>query len=342
MTVLGAGTAFPPTVLTTEELLALAAPRLWPDRPAPDAERLSFLASGLAETLGVRRRAFSHMPGAPLDHGREPSSFTLGLEAARRALADAELDPGSIDLVLASTSTPHRMTGTLSAGLGAELGIHAACMDVRAGCSGGLFALATAGLYLAAGARHVLLVGAETFSKILPPDSKIALVSLGDGAGALVLGKRPHACLRAVYLATDGALGRLITTDGALPPTAAEIERGGYLLSGAPEELLAVVPSRYAEAIGAALARAGITASEVDLFVPHQTSEALVRRVAGGAGIAMDRAFLNVAEHANIGAAGWICAFAEARASGLARAGARVLLAAVGGGMSWAAAVLEP
>jgi 3-oxoacyl-[acyl-carrier-protein] synthase-3 len=209
-------------------------------------------------------------------------------------------------------------------------------MDTRTGCSGGLFALATGALYASAGAGPVLIVGADTFSKVIPAGSKLAALSLGDGAGALVLGTRPGASLDAVFLKTDGALGGLITTDGALPPTHAEIDRGGYVLSGAPEALTAVVPSKYAEAIGAVMARARLKPSDLALFAPHQTSRTLIDKLSQS--LDRPRTFINVERHANIGAAGWIVALVESMES--LRSGDRVLTAAVGGGMSWGAAVL--
>jgi 3-oxoacyl-[acyl-carrier-protein] synthase-3 len=228
------------------------------------------------------------------------------------------------------------MSSTLSAAVAQQLGATCAAMDTRTGCSGGLFALATGALYVAAGAGPVLLVGADTFSKVIPPQSKVAALSLGDGAGALVLGDRPGASLDAVFLKTDGGLGGLITTVGALPPTHEEIDRGGYVLSGAPEALTAVVPTKYAEAIGAVLNRARLAPSGLALFAPHQTSRTLIDKLSAELG--RPRTFFNVDRHANIGAAGWVVALVESM--GTLNRGDRLLTAAVGGGMSWGAAVM--
>jgi 3-oxoacyl-[acyl-carrier-protein] synthase-3 len=339
--VLGGGTAFPRRTLDNLAVLRglPAEARRARATPVTD-EELAFLARGMEQSLGVRERAWAHLPGTPLDPASEESTLDLAVAAARRALDDAGVRAGELELILCTTSTPHRMTSTLSAAVGAALGAECACLDARTGCSGGLFALATAALYLQAGVERVLLVGAETFSKIIPPAHKVALLALGDGAGALVLGKRKGASLDAGWMRSDGTLSKLISTDGALPPTADEIARGGYQLSGQPEELSRVIPGKYAEAIGGALARAGLDGSRVDLFVPHQTSRALIEEVARAAGIGRERAYINVEKHANVGAAGWMVALAEARAEGRCPAGTRLLCAAVGGGMSWAAAVL--
>ncbi len=338
----GAGTAFPKRRLTNEEVLVLAAPRLWPDRDAPAGERLAFLARGLEETLGVRERAWAHVPGEPFRHGEEETTIDLAAAAAEAALADAGLGAGDVGLLVASTSTPARMSSTLSAAVGARIGAkRAACMDLRTGCAAGLFALATAAMYVDAGAGPVIVVGAETFSKVIPPAYKPAVVALGDGAGAIVLDRADRGRVAAAFLATDGDLGRLVSTPGALPPTHEAIDRGEYLLDGDAEGLAGMLPEKYLEAIAGALGRAGLTSADVDRYVPHQTSVPLIRSVAARAGIAEERTFVNVPRHANVGAAGWLVALAEARAEGRVTSGMRVLLAAVGGGMSWAGAVLE-
>jgi 3-oxoacyl-[acyl-carrier-protein] synthase-3 len=334
--ILGGGTAFPDRELGNEDVLRRIAHVAWPG--GVDAERLAFAAASLAETTGVARRAWAHEVGAPLDHAGETTTADLGAEAAVRALADARLDARDVTMLVCATSTPHRMTSTTSAAIGAKIGACAACMDVRTGCAAFLFALTTAALYVAAGSGPVLLVGTETFSKVVPPANKMAALALGDGAGAIVLG-RGQGAIEGAYLATDGALGRLVTTDGALPPTEAEIARGGYVLSGEPDELLAVLPEKYDEAIGGALARARLDARAIDLFVPHQTSVPLIERVAARAGFA--DVFVNVARHANVGAAGTVVALVEARAEARLANGKRVLLASVGGGMSWGSVIVR-
>ena len=347
--ILGAGTAFPACTLDNLEVLRAmpqAARRgsAGPGGGAPDDEQLRFAAEALREGLGLWKRSWAHLPGTPLDHSAEETTLDLSLRAARAALADAGLEPADVSLLLSCTSTPHRMTSTLSAAVGSGLGARAACMDTRTGCSAGLFALTTAALYVSAGATGegvALITGAETFSKVLPPQSRIAQLSLGDGAAALVIGRKEGAALLSAFLETDGSLGRLITTDGALPPTQGELERGGYLLSGAPDELLQFVPGKYLAALSAAFARAGVDGARLDLYVPHQTSASLIAAVCEQAGIPAARAFVNVAGHANIGSAGWMAALCEARAAGRCQDGALVGLAAVGGGMSWGAAVLR-
>ena len=330
--VLGAGTAFPARTLTNEDVLRATG--------LPE-ERLAFLAAGARETLGVWQRSWAHEVGGPLRHGEEETTLDLAIRAGRSALADAKLDASALGLILVATSTPHRMTASVAASLGSALGARAACADVRAGCAGGVLALGQAALAAAAGAGPALIVGAETFSKIIPPASRTARLSLGDGAGALVIGHRQGAALLGLSFETDGALGHLITTSGALPPTDVELNRGGYLLEGAPEELLQTVPGKYLLALRGALGRSRLGPDAIALYVPHQTSTDLIRRVAAGAGFDAGAVYTHVDRHANIGAAGWPVALAEARAEGHCRPGSTIAIAAVGGGLSWGAAVLR-
>jgi len=328
--VLGAGTAFPPRVVSNLEVLRGLPAEAWGNRArVPDGEQLEFAASAMEQTLGVRERAWA---------SEEQTTLDLAKEAGAKALLDAGTT--AVDLLIVASSTPHRWTSTLSAPLGAWLQLKCPCFDVRTGCAAGLFGLAQAGLFHRGGAERVLLVGTETFSRVMPRQSKMAAVSLADGAGALLLGRREGARLRAVSMNTNGDLAGLVYTSGALPPTHAEIDRGGYVLSGDAEGLRETVPAKYEAAIRAVLERAGVGAGDVDAYVPHQTSKDIIHEVCRRLGIPTARAFLNLHRHANIGAAGWVVALAEARAEVL-RAGQRVLIASVGGGMSWAAALWE-
>lgn len=336
----GAGTAFPQRSLSNLDVLTLLAPQLWPEQPVPDAERLAFMAQGIEQTLGVRTRAWSHVPGTPFDHQSETSTLDLAIAASQQALLDANMQPAELGAIFCSTSTPARMTSTLSAVIGARLGSGAACMDLRTGCSAGLFALAQAALLVQHTQRPALVIGTETFSKVLPPAHKPAALTLADGAGAVILAPGSGSLLAAA-LATDGTLAHLVSAPAGLPPRVEDVEAGGFYLHGSPEELMAELPGKYRDAIARVLERSGIPAADISRYVPHQTSPALIASVAASFGIPAERCFVNVASHANVGAAGWLCALAEARAEQALRPGERVLLAAVGGGMSWAAALLE-
>ncbi len=335
--VLGCGTAFPPVQLDNAAALAHT-----PGAERRSPEQLAFAAKALGDSLGLRSRAWAHPVGSALEHDSELTTIDLMIDAGRTALLDAGVAAADLAMVLCATSTPPRMTSTLSAPVGAALGTTGACMDTRAGCSAGVFALATGALHVAAGAGPVLILGGETFSKVIPPSHKMAVMALGDGAGALVLGAKPGAAVLGLSLQSDGGLGSLIGTAGRLPPTAEEIDGGGFQLSGQPDALAKALPARYLSALANALGRAGLSGADLDLYTPHQTSVPLIRGVAEQAGVRAERVWTEgVARHANIGAAGWMVALAEARAEGRCEAGDLLGVASVGGGMSWAAAVLR-
>ncbi len=338
--VAGTGVAFPRRTWTNLEVLQGLPSAAWGRRaPDPHGEQLAFMAESLEATQGVHTRAWAHVPWEPLDHAQEETVVDLAVAAARQALQRAGVAAADVAMLFCSTSTPHRMTATVSAAVGHALGLTAACQDVRTGCAGGLFALAGAVMAVQALQRPVLLVGTETFSKVIPIH-KLAATSLGDGAGALVL-VPGQGVLCSAWMQTDGGLGRIITTDGALPPTQAELERGGYLLGGSPEELMTQVPGKYVEAITGALKRAGLTSTDVDLHVPHQSGKSTMEEVARALSIPWDRTVMTLPRHANIGVPGWMVALSLAVDAGRLKAGNTVLFSAVGGGMSWAAAVMR-
>lgn len=329
--VLGGGTAFPRRELDNREVLALA-------RRGRSPEQIAFAAAALVETMGVATRAWAHLPGEPFDPGEE-TTLDLALAAGRRALDDARLPAAELSLLMVATSTPHRMTTTVAAAVGEALGARCACIDVRGGCAAGLHALGSAALLVAAGNGPALIVGADTFSKVIPLEHAPTLLSLADGAAAIVLGRKPGSALLASFYETDPALSRLVYTDGTLPPTVADIERGGYRLAGAPEELARAIPGKYEEALRAALSRAGDHG--VDLYAPHQTGRELLEEVARRMGFPRERVYSSLHRHGNVGAAGWLAALVEARAEGRTPPGARVATAAVGGGVSAGAAVFR-
>ncbi len=332
VTILGAARALPGEPLTTRDALSAT-----PSGARMSDDRLDWVASQLDASLGLRTRHWSYTPGDPTPHGSD--TRTLAREALSGALASAGAAPESLGALMVATSTPHRFTSTVAGAVGGELGVRAPCVDVRSGCSGGVFGLTQTAIYVRGGAGHVALVGADTFSAVLPPEHRLSACVMGDGAAALVLGPGPGT-LHAVHYDTDGSLGHLVGTCGAMPPRQGDLDAGGYLLSGDPEGLAAEVPGRYVRAITRVLEHAGRSIDEVDLFLPHQTSASGLIEVGALVGLPAERVWTRgVAEHANIGAAGWMSAIAGALDAGAVGPGSLVLTAAVGGGVSWGAAL---
>jgi 3-oxoacyl-[acyl-carrier-protein] synthase-3 len=326
---LGGGTAYPDRVLDNEAVLRW----LEPDR---DPRRLAFAAEGIEQTLGVRERAWARWPGDPSSD--QTDTVDLAVCAAQVALTDAGIAATDVDVMLIASSTPTRWTSTLSSSVGGRLGVRAMSFDVRSGCAGALFALATASMYLNNGASRVLVVGADTFSKAIPRGDKMSALLLADGAAAVVLGRGEGALLGGAML-SDGSLGHHVHTPGPLPPTHDAIDNQAYALHGDPDALVEAVPGLYAEVIEGALSRSGVQASTLDRYIPQQAGRPVIEAACQKLGLSLEQAYERVGRHGNTGAASALGALVEARADGFLQDGHHTLIAAVGGGMSAAALV---
>ena len=317
----GMGQAFPPQSYSTFDALTAT-----PAGTAMGPDRARYIADELDATLGLETRYWVSPPGTEATM----NTADLAAEAVRAALADAGLRATDLAGLLVATSTPHRYTGSVAAAVGAALGVEAACVDLRAGCSAGFFALQQAALMVTHGSGPVAIVGADVFSRVIPPTHRLATFLLGDGAAALIVA-RGSGCLQRVYFESDGRHGGLVKTAGPMPPTVDAVAAGAYQLSGDSAGLDARVRTDYQRAIDAVAAD-----GTVDRFVPHQTTRPMVEAVREAAGLTDTPTSMNgIAAHANIGAGGWMAALAQATP----KPGERVLCAGVGGGMSWGSAL---
>jgi 3-oxoacyl-[acyl-carrier-protein] synthase-3 len=291
--------------------------------------------------LGVEERYWSHWIASPPDHG-EIHSGDLCYEAAARALARAGLQADEVSLFVCPNTTPPRPTSSLAAHVGGRLGIRAPCLDLKAGCSSGLYALLSAAQFIAAGAKTVLVAGAETLSKICSPRVPQTAFTVGDGGAALVLRAAPgmRAGMLAGYLDADGAYAHLVTTPGLYPATHEAIDRGDYYLTGDPTGLKEVVPALWPISVQRCLEATRLSASDVDLYIPHQVSLPLMRGSAEALGIPWERTYVNIHRWANVGGSSLLIALAEAIEEGRAPPGATLALNVVGGGLTWAGMIL--
>ncbi len=344
---LGTGVAFPERFcdgadaeLSNEDVIRLMSPR--GPRGPRGAEEIALLAASLAEALGVRRRRWAHRVGEPFAEG-EATAVDLQLRALQGALDQAGIAPARLGAVLTATSTPPRVTSPGAPAVAQGLGVRCACLDLRAGCAGGVAALTQGALLAAASQQVIAVVAGDTFSKLIPPGVPLAGLALADGAGAVLLGPGPGgaAGLLGAALDADGALGYLGSAPAPFPPTEQALRDGRYFLTADPEALARVAPGLYGEVVGAALQAAGLGPGGVDLFIPHQAGQALVQGLARQTGIDPARVFCEVARHANTGAASVLVGLHEALQEGRAAPGQVVLLAALGGGLNWAAAALR-
>ncbi|GHD88863.1 3-oxoacyl-[acyl-carrier-protein] synthase 3 protein 3 [Streptomyces naganishii JCM 4654] len=281
------------------------------------------------------------------DAGTDTSDLAAG--AAERALASARLSPAGVDTVIVATTTPDRPCPATAPTVAAKLGLGpVAAFDVSAVCSGFLYALATAsGLIASGAAEHVVVIGAETFSRILDPADRSTSVIFGDGAGAVVLRAgtpdEPGA-LGPLLLGSDGTGVDLITVPAGGPgrPDAAGADTGSagryFTMQGKKVFWLAV--QRMGECAATVLGRAGWRVEDVDWLVSHQANHRITARLADEIGIPPERSVSNIAEVGNTAAASIPLALDHAHARRLFRPGDRLLLTAFGGGLTWGAAAL--
>jgi 3-oxoacyl-[acyl-carrier-protein] synthase-3 len=264
----------------------------------------------------------------------------LGLAAARRALEAAQMDAKDIDLIVLATSTPDNTfpatAATIQAGLGITKG---AAFDLQAVCSGFVYALATADNFVKAGqSKRALVIGAETFSRILDWEDRTTCVLFGDGAGAVVIeGEKQKGVLteRAIFgslLRSDGRYKDLLYVDGGPSST----KTVGFLrMQG--KEVFRFAVSAMAEVIDETLKAHGLVASEVDWFVPHQANKRILDGTARKLGIPPERVVMTLEKHGNTSAASIPLALDVAVRDGRLKKGDLVLMEAMGGGFTWGA-----
>lgn len=267
----------------------------------------------------------------------------LALAAAKGALADAQLGVDDVTTVIVATMTPDHLTPSTAALVAAGLGIEAAAFDVNAACSGFVTGLKVAAPLAAAGDGAVLLVGAETMTRIVDPDDRGTRILFGDGAGAVVLVADDRAQLGPFDLGSDATDPGLLRTPGfgvREPLQPASVADGRHFLEMRGGDVYRHAVARMTASSRAVLDQAGLTVDDVDLLVAHQANARILDAVVSRLGLAAERSHLTVADHANTSAASVPLALADARDRGRLQPGDRVLLTAFGGGLTWASCLL--
>ncbi|TPL46184.1 ketoacyl-ACP synthase III [Mesorhizobium sp. B2-4-4] len=289
----------------------------------------------IAQRTGIRQRHIA---------ADDETTASLGEAAARAALADAGLTPGDIDLIVLATSTPNNTFPATAVEIQNRLGMHHGfAFDLQAVCSGFVYAVTTADLYIRGGlAKRVLVIGSETFSRILDWTDRSTCVLFGDGAGALVLeageggGSIADRGVLAMSLRSDGAHKDKLFVDGG-PSTTGTV---GYLRMEGREVFKHAV-GMITDVIEATFSQAGITADDLDWFVPHQANKRIIDASARKLGIAEEKVVVTVNLHGNTSAASVPLALSVAVADGRIKKGNLVLLEAMGGGFTWGAVLLR-
>lgn len=309
-----------------------------PERVVPNDWFTSFLDTSnewIVSRSGIERRHFA---------AEGQTTSDLAIRAARAALDDAGLVADDIDAIILATSTPDLTfpaTATIvQAGLGMTRGF---AFDVQAVCAGFVFALANANAMIQSGqAKRILVIGAETFSRIMNWEDRGTCVLFGDGAGALILeaaegdGTVEDRGILATDLNSDGRYRDILQVSGGVSSS----QTTGHLMM-AGKEVFRHAVDKLAQTTVAVMDKAGVTAEDIDRVVPHQANIRIITGTARKLGLPMDKIVVTVQDHGNTSAASIPLAMSVAKAEGQLRPGELVVTEAIGGGLAWGAVLLR-
>jgi len=317
--VVGCGSALPRKAVTNAELEAVV--------ETSDA--------WITQRTGIRQRHIA---------AEDETTSVLGIKAAQAALADAGLGIEDIDLIICATSTPDNTFPSTATQIQAGLGMHhGAAFDLQAVCTGFVYAVATADNFLKTGAhRRALVIGAETFSRILDWSDRTTCVLFGDGAGAVVLeaqdgtGASGDRGVLTTQLRSDGRYRDKLYVDGGPGSTKTT---GCLRMEG--REVFRFAVGMVTDVVEAAFAQTGTSAEELSWFVPHQANKRIIDASADKLGIAPEKVVITVDRHGNTSAASIPLALDVAVKDGRIRRGDLVMLEAIGGGFTWGSALIR-
>lgn len=315
----GVGTALPRKVMTNKDLESF----------------LETSDSWIVQRTGIRQRHIA---------SEDETTASLGEAAARQALENANLTPDDIDLIVLATATPNNTFPATAVEVQNRLGMrHGFAFDIQAVCSGFVYALTTADLHIRGGiAKRVLVIGSETFSRILDWNDRTTCVLFGDGAGAVVLettegdGSIADRGILASSLRSDGSQKEKLYVDGG-PSTTQTVG----LLRMQGREVFKHAVGMITDVVEDVLTQTGVSAEDLDWFVPHQANKRIIDASAKKLGIAEEKVVVTVDLHGNTSAASVPLALAHAVSQNKINRGDLVLLEAMGGGFTWGATLLR-
>jgi 3-oxoacyl-[acyl-carrier-protein] synthase III len=291
----------------------------------------------IASRTGIRQRRIA---------GSDETTSSMGLEAAREAIRCAGLTARDIDLVIVGTATPDYPFPATACLIQDALGIRGGAFDLEAGCTSFMYGLSIASAYIAANMySNILVVGSEVLSRILDWSDRSTCVLFGDGAGAVVVTGDEGAGFQPRYvLGSDGSGAQALTlpAGGSKRPAGEDTVRAGlHFVHMAGPEVFRFATRVVVDSTQQVLDRAGLSADDVDLFIPHQANTRIIDYAVHRLGIPEDRVFLNIDRYGNTSSASIPIALCEAHAQGRLQPGDIVVMVGFGAGLTWAAATLQ-
>lgn len=317
----GVGHAVPPRILTNAELERMV---------ETDDE-------WIVQRTGIKERRITDAETATSD---------LALAAARMALDNAGVAPEDLDLIMVATVTPDHAFPATACLIQRELEAWgAAAFDLEAACTGFLYGLSIADQFIRTGTyRNILVIGAETLSKITDYTDRNTCILFGDGAGAAVLQAGDEPGLMAVEIGADGRGGELLVlpAGGSRHPASAETVAGHqHFIQMAGREVFKFAVRIMEESSQRVLSKAGLTAGDIDLLVPHQANLRIIDSACKRLAVPLEKVFVNLDRYGNMSAASIPVALSEAASQGQIRTGDHILVVGFGGGLTWGAAVIK-
>jgi len=305
--------------------------------------------SDLEEIVDTSDEWITSRTGIKIRHMSDENTATsdIATRAAQQAIEKAGMRPEDVEVIILATATADRVFPSTACVVQENLGtVNAACFDVAAACSGYLYGLTIAQGYISSGAfENILVIGAETLTKIMDFEDRTTCVLFGDGAGASVIGRVEEGKgILSTFIKSDGRLTRILNMPAGgtrMPTTHDTVEKKLHYIKMHGNEMFKYATRAMAEASAIALDRAGISADDVDLFIPHQANIRIIEATAKRMNLPMDRVFVNIDRYGNTSAASIPIAIVEAMEEGRIGDGTIVLMAAAGGGMTWASAVVR-
>ena len=275
------------------------------------------------------------------------TTATLGAEAARTAIEAAGLTPKDIEMIVVATITPEMVFPSTACFIGAELGIPGApAFDMSAACSGFIYALATGANFVRCGQyKHVLVIGAETISRIVNYKDRASCILFGDGAGAVVLSRTTEPRRGMLYnsMHADGTGGDVMkcVPGSRFPVSEQMLAEEQQFMQIRGREVYKFAVTKFEELIHDAMAKCELTVDQVKLIVPHQVNQRIIDSAMEKLGLTSDKAYVNIERYGNTSAASIPLALDEAWREGKVQPGDHVIFVAFGAGLTWANAVVR-
>ena len=322
--VAGTGAYLPEKILTNQDL----------------EKSLDTSDAWITERTGIRERRIA---------AEEESSSSMAAKAGKQALEDGGISPEDVDMIIVCTSSPDVLFPSTACFVQNELqAFGSAAYDVSAVCSGFIFGLSIAEQYLKTGRyEHILLIGSEVNSRIVDWSDRATCILFGDGAGALLLNRveqeKPLGIL-STHIYSDGSLSDLICVPGGIGRTGInkqDIDDKKYSIKMSGNATFKVAVKRMTEVIQEALEFNGLSIEEVDLLIPHQANERIIRAVAERLKYPMEKVLMNIHKYGNTSAASIPIGINEAWRDGRIQPGETSVLGAVGAGLTWGSAVIK-